>query len=152
MKISIGSDHRGFALKEELKQHLIQCGYVVADVGPEDSKSVDYPEYAKKVADAIGKGIVEKGILICGSGIGICIAANKFSGIRAATVRDEKSVRMSVLHNNANIACLGADFTSFEKAKDIINVFLSTSFEGGRHQRRIDIISSFEKEMGHEGR
>lgn len=144
MTIIIGSDHRGFSLKEELINYLKEAGYEVVDVGPHGSDSVDYPLYAQKVAVAVEHNDSSKGILICGSGTGMCIAANKFNGIRAATVRDQESAEMSVKHNNANIICLGADFISVEQAKNIIDRFMNTDFEGGRHQRRIDMIKELE--------
>jgi ribose 5-phosphate isomerase B len=145
--IAIGADHRGFKLKESIKVYLEGKGYTVIDVGTDSTESVDYPVYAAKVAVEIQKAKAEKGVLVCGSGIGVCIAANKFKGIRAATVNDEVSAKMSSLHNNANIVCLSADFTDEDGAKKIVDAFLDTEFEGGRHQRRVDLISEDENNL-----
>jgi ribose 5-phosphate isomerase B len=145
MKIAIGGDHRGFKVKSCLIEFLKSKGHDVTDVGTYTTESTDYPIYAQKVAEAISSEAAEKGILICGSGIGVCMAVNKFKGIRGATVRSPKEAYMSVLHNNANVLCMGADFTSSGKAKKITEKFLSAEFEGGRHQRRLDIIKGFEE-------
>ncbi|MFH1416522.1 MAG: ribose 5-phosphate isomerase B [Elusimicrobiota bacterium] len=144
MKIAIASDHRGYILKEKLKGFLEKKGFTVIDNGPENGDSVDYPKYARLVAGDLKNKKASRGILICGSGIGVCIAANKFKGIRAATVRDIRSARMAVTHNNANVLCMGADFTSFEKACSIAEEFLKGKFEGGRHLRRVNQIKEFE--------
>lgn len=141
MNIVIGSDHRGFMLKERIKGFLFGKNYNLIDVGTDNgNKAVDYPVYAQKVAKTIIDGKAEKGILICGSGIGVCIAANRFKGIRAATVRGPATVEMAIRHNNANVLCLGANFTGLKKSKFILDRFFHTEFEGGRHQRRLDLI------------
>jgi ribose 5-phosphate isomerase B len=145
MKIAVGSDHRGYGLKNIIKEYLVEKGYDVIDVGTDSEESVAYPVYAGQVAVKIQQGRAGKGVLVCGSGIGVCIAANKFKGIRAATVNDEVSAKMTRMHNDANIVCLSADFMDEAAAKKIIETFLNTEFEGGRHQRRVDLISEFEE-------
>lgn len=146
MKIAIGADHRGYGLKEEIKKFLEGEGHEVVDAGTDSNESVDYPVYARKVAGFIQNKEFKKGILVCASGIGVCIAANKFRGIRAANVMNEEGAELASSHNNANILCLGADFTGFEQAKKIVEKYLNTVFEGGRHQRRVDLIAEFETE------
>lgn len=139
--IVIGSDHAGFELKEFIKNLLIVMDYSVEDVGPSDTKSVDYPDYAEKVCARIVKNPLKKGILTCGSGIGMSIAANKIAGIRAALVHDIKSAKLSRQHNNANALVLGARPFNKTKVKQIIKAWLNTGFDGGRHLRRIRKIS-----------
>lgn len=144
MKVAIGADHGGFELKESIKNHLINNGFEVEDFGTHSDESIDYAVIAKKV----GEHIVESetlGILCCGTGIGISIAANKIKGIRAACCSDFFSAKMTRAHNNANILCLGGRVVGVGLALEIVDVFLSTSFEGGRHQRRIDQISALEE-------
>ncbi len=145
MKIAIGSDHRGFQLKRGLKNLLNKIGHETEDMGPDTEDSVDYPIYAKKVADSVSSGKTVKGIVICGSGIGASIASNKVKGIRATLSRSINDAQMGVRHNNANILCLGADVTSGKKAAKIVREFLKAEFEGGRHQRRVDIITKIEE-------
>lgn len=143
--LALGCDHGGYQLKEFLKKHLEKKGIEVKDFGTYSEDSVDYPVYAEKVAKAVQSGEAEGGILCCGTGIGISIAANKFSGIRCALVRDSFSARLTKEHNNANIIALGGRVTGTELAADIVDSWLNAEFQGGRHQGRIDIISSFEK-------
>ena len=141
MKIIIASDHAGFGLKSEVVAHLKSKKIDVVDLGPDtDKASVDYPDYAKKVAEAV---VAEKclGILICGTGIGMSIAANKFKGIRAALVSETYSAKMTKRHNNANIICMGSRVIGTGLALDIVDAWLSESFEGGRHQERLSKIS-----------
>lgn len=138
MKISIGSDHAGFDLKEELRKYLEDEGYEVLDEGTYSKDSVDYPDYGKKVGQRVAGGQADRGLVVCGSGIGISIAANKVDGIRCALVSEPLSAQLSRLHNNANVLALGGRLTGVEMAKECLKVFLETEFEGGRHQRRIE--------------
>lgn len=140
-KIVIGCDHGGFALKEKVKQHLISDGYEVEDCGCYSTESVDYPIYGKAVAKKVGSGEYEKGIVICSTGIGISISANKVKGVRAALCSEPYSAKMTRLHNNANVLALGALVTGENLALEIVDTFLNTEFSGEeRHQRRIDLI------------
>ncbi len=148
MRISIGSDHAGFQLKEKLESHLRELGHEVTDVGTHDEESVDYPDLAAAVARAVGAGEAERGVLVCGSGIGVAIAANKVDGVRAASVSDPEMARMSRLHNDANVVTMGGRYLSEEVAQDIVDTFLDTEFEGGRHQRRVDKITALERNRG----
>ncbi|MBQ2941477.1 MAG: ribose 5-phosphate isomerase B [Clostridia bacterium] len=145
LMLALGCDHGGYQLKEFLKKHLEKKGIEVKDFGTYSEDSVDYPVYAEKVAKAVQSGEAEGGILCCGTGIGISIAANKFDGIRCALVRDSFSARLTKEHNNANIIALGGRVTGTELAADIVDSWMNAEFQGGRHQGRIDIISSFEK-------
>ena len=140
MRIAIGCDHRGLNLKQAIIKSLSETGHKFEDVGTNDTASVDYPDIAVKVGREVSKGNAEYGILICGSGIGMCIAANKIKGIRAANCNDIFSVRRSRAHNNANVLCLGSDILGEVLALEITTIFLSTDFLGGRHQRRLDKI------------
>ncbi len=144
MRIAIGSDHGGFKLKEVIKEYLIKKGYEVSDLGCYSEESVDYPDYAEKVARAVANGEYDLGVLMCGTGIGISIAANKVKGIRAALCHDGLTARLAKQHNNANIICMGGRTTGIETAKDIIDNFLDNEFEGGRHLRRINKIKDIE--------
>lgn len=145
MKIGIGSDHAGFELKGKLKEHLEDNGYEVVDYGTHSLDSVDYPDYGKAVANAILTREVEKGVLICGTGVGISISANKVKGIRACVCSEPYSAKMSVRHNNAQIIAVGARVVGEDLAKLIVDEFLAEKFEGGRHQRRIDKMMEIEK-------
>ncbi|WP_054251492.1 ribose 5-phosphate isomerase B [Neofamilia massiliensis] len=138
MKISIGSDHAGFDLKEQLKNYLEEEGYEVIDEGCYSHESVDYPDFGKKVGKRVADKEADRGLVVCGSGIGISIAANKVSGIRCALVSEPLSARLARQHNDANVLALGGRLTGLEMAKECLKVFLQTDFEGGRHQRRID--------------
>ncbi len=138
--ISIASDHAGYELKEFLKNYLINNNVSTIDLGPFEKKSVDYPDYAKKVANRVSSKKSEVGILVCGSGIGMSIAANKSNKVRAALCNDLKSSSLSRQHNNANIITMGARMLSKDKAVKIIKKFLTTKFDGGRHLRRIKKI------------
>ena len=146
MKIAIAADHGGFELKDSMVEYIKSLGNQVVDLGTNSADSVDYPDYAKKVCEEIQKGNSDLGILICGTGIGMSLAANKFEGIRAACVSDVYSAKMSRNHNNANVLCFGARVIGDEVAKLIIKTFLENEFEAGRHQRRVDKIMAFEKE------
>jgi ribose 5-phosphate isomerase B len=141
--IAIGTDHRGFKLKEELKIFLTSNNYQLKDFGTDSDKSVDYPDFAKLVAESIQKNECEYGILICGSGMGICIPANKYKGIRAVNILTEKMAEMSRRHNNANVICFGADFIDIETAKKCLLKFLTTSFDSDeRHSRRVNKVNN----------
>lgn len=146
MKIAIAADHGGFELKDSMVGYIKSLGNEVVDLGTNSADSVDYPDYAKKVCEEIQQGNSDLGILICGTGIGMSLAANKFDGIRAACVSDVYSAKMSRNHNNANVLCIGARVIGDEVAKLIIKTFLENEFEAGRHQRRVDKIMAFEKE------
>jgi ribose 5-phosphate isomerase B len=139
-RIAVGADHAGYALKEELKRFLQKKGVEVVDVGTDSTESVDYPEFAGKVAQKVASGQVEQGLLCCGTGIGMSIAANKYSGVRAAAVVEPASARLAREHNDANVLCLGGRIVGIELARQILETWLGAKFQGGRHQRRLDLI------------
>ncbi len=141
MKIALGSDHGGFEMKEEVASLLASLEHAVSDVGCFSKDSVDYPEVAQQVCSLVREGTAQCGILICGTGIGMSIAANRQRDIRAALCHEAYTARMSREHNNANVLCLGGRVLGIEVAFDIIRVWLTTSFAGGRHQRRLDMLS-----------
>ena len=143
--IALGSDHGGFLYKEELKKHLDEKGIEYIDFGTDSTASCDYPVYAEKVCKAIQSGECEKGILICGTGIGMSICANKFKGIRAAVCGDHFSAEFTRKHNDSNVLCMGARTIGAGVALQLADIFLSTEFEGGRHQKRVDMMMSFEE-------
>ena len=143
--VALASDHAGFPLKEEIKKHLENKGVVYTDCGTYDLQSVDYPVFADKLCKEIAGGKSELGILVCGTGIGMSMAANKHAGIRAAAVSDYFSARFTRMHNDANVLCLGARVVGAGLAADLVDVFLETSYEGGRHQRRVDMINELDK-------
>jgi ribose 5-phosphate isomerase B len=145
MRIALGADHAGVALKDDIKRLLDGRGIAYTDFGTNSTESVDYPDYAATVAHAVTAGDYDRGILVCGTGIGMAIAANKVHGIRAAPVVDEESARLMREHNNANILALGARVTHAATAHTLVNVFLDTPFSGGRHERRIDKIADLDK-------
>jgi ribose 5-phosphate isomerase B len=147
MKIAIGSDHRGYDAKQRLLPLLQQLGHEVLDVGPQGHESVDYPDFAFQVAQAVGEGKVDRGILICGTGIGMCIAANKVPGVRAAPCHDSITAEMSRRHNDANVLCLSADLLGDDLIARMVRIWLQTEFEAGRHARRVDKITRFEQEL-----
>ena len=140
--IYLASDHGGAVLKAQISAHLANTGYKLRDLGVNGTESVDYPDYAASLAQAMLEDVAARGILICGSGIGISIAANRFPHIRAALVNDMTSARLCRQHNDANVLALGERLTGLTTAMDCVNVFLSTDFEGGRHQRRVDKLIS----------
>lgn len=144
MKIAIGSDHRGFDAKRRIVTLLKNLGHEVLDLGTEGSDSVDYPDFAFQVASMVGEKRVDRGILICGTGIGMCIAANKVHGVRAAPCHDSITAEMSRRHNDANILCLSADLLGDELIDRMVRIWLETDFEGGRHARRVEKIMRFE--------
>jgi len=145
MRVALGADHAGFQLKEAVRRFLDAQHVPHEDFGTFSPESVDYPGYAARVAAAVASGEFERGILVCGTGIGMAMAANKIAGIRAAPVGDLESARLSREHNNANILALGGRLTPIDRALEIVRVFLDTPFSGGRHQRRLDQIASLEQ-------
>jgi ribose 5-phosphate isomerase B len=146
MKIAIGSDHAGFELKEKVKQHLIKKGMQVEDQGTVSTESVDYPDFARKVAHEVAGHRADYGVLVCGSGIGMAISANKVAGIRAANVSTEIEAQLSREHNDANIVAIGARIVKEGPAMDIVDRFLGTAFAHGRHDLRVAKIAAIEKE------
>ena len=142
MRIAIASDHAALALKSALAEYLRATGHDVADLGPHDEASVDYPDYGYRLASAIADGSVERGVALCGSGIGISIAVNRNPAARAALVSEPLSARLSREHNDANVIVMGARLIGIEMAKACIDAFLSTEFGGDRHQRRVDKLSN----------
>ncbi len=142
MKIAVGSDHGGFALKTAIAAHLKGRGYEVLDMGTYSEDSVDYPIYGKKTAEAVASGEADLGVVCCGTGIGIGIAANKVHGIRCATITNEYMAEMTKRHNNANMIALGGRVLELEHALKLVDIWLDTEFEGGRHQRRIDMLDA----------
>ena len=145
--IALGSDHGGFELKESLKELLKGRGVDVVDCGTDNGNSVDYPDFGEKVARKVSSGEVEKGILICGTGIGMSIVANKYPGVRAALVTDPFMAQMAKEHNNANILVLGGRVLDTDSARKMVSIWLDATFEGGRHQGRLDKITALEQEL-----
>lgn len=148
MNIAIASDHRGVRVKGQILAQLDEMGHAAVDCGPDESNSVDYPDYAFRVAEQVSKGEVDRGILICGTGMGMCIAANKFRGVRAVTCHDDVTAEYSRRHNNANVMCLSADMLGDRLLGRIVEIWLRTEFEGGRHQRRLEKIAQMEQQLG----
>jgi ribose 5-phosphate isomerase B len=144
VRISIGSDHRGVDAKSHLVEVLTAEGHVVKDVGPNDDQRVDYPDFAAMVGQSVTEGRAERGILICGSGIGMSISANKIPGVRAALCYEESTARLSRQHNDANVLCLSGDLVDPTKNESIATVWLATEFEGGRHSHRVAKIGQLE--------
>lgn len=141
MKLALASDHGGFGLKEKIKEYLAdRAGLDIEDIGTYSEESVDYPEYGKACARLVVSGKVDRGIVVCGTGIGISIAANKVEGVRCALVTNTFMAEMSRKHNDANMLALGGRVLTDEEAMDIVDVWLTTEFEGGRHQRRVDLL------------
>ena len=146
MKIAIGCDHGGYALKLAVKKHLEEKGYEVIDYGCHGTESVDYPVYGEKVGRAVARGECELGVLICGTGLGISLAANRVKGVRAAVCSEPYSAEMTRRHNNANIIAFGARVVGEGTAMTIVDAFLGAQFEGGRHTRRVDMIEAIRPE------
>ncbi|KWX08175.1 ribose 5-phosphate isomerase B [Hydrogenibacillus schlegelii] len=144
MRIALGADHGGFRLKEIVKAYVQSLGHEVIDVGTTSEAAVDYPDYAFPVAEMVARGEVDRGILLCGTGIGMAIAANKVPGVRAALVHDLFSARATRAHNDANVLTMGGRLLGPDLAKEIVRVWLETPFEGGRHARRIEKIAARE--------
>lgn len=147
MKVAVGCDHGGFVLKDAVISTLEELGAQVVDFGTYSTESVDYPVYGKKVADAVASGECDLGVVMCGTGIGISIAANKVKGIRAAVVTNEFMAEMTRRHNNANVIALGGRVITPEEAKVLVKAWYTAQFEGGRHQNRIDMITEIENEQ-----
>jgi ribose 5-phosphate isomerase B len=145
-RIAIGSDHAGFSLKESIRKYLESTGYAVDDQGTSSEESVDYPDYGKAVGERVAAKKSDAGIAVCGSGIGISIAANKVPGIRAALAHDVNTARLAREHNDANVLALGARIVTTDAALEMVETFLNTPYAGGRHQRRLDKIAQFERE------
>ena len=145
MRIAVGSDHAGFHLKTALRDWLVDQGHEVEDVGTFSAERADYPIYGAAAAAKVASGDADFGVVVCGSGQGICMAANKVAGIRGAVIRDEQDAQMSRLHNDANVACFGERVTDNETAINALRVFLATSFEGGRHQARVDLLGELDQ-------
>lgn len=148
MRIAIGSDHAGFRLKETLKAWLVESGHEVVDVGTHSEERVDYPDYGAAVGLTVASGEAERGVAVCGSGQGICMAANKVAGIRAGVVRDREDAEMIRRHNDANVACFGERFTTPEIALGALDVFLTTDFDGGRHADRVAKLAELDADHG----
>ena len=146
MKIAVGNDHRGVTVKQRLVGLLKELGHDVDDLGANGAASVDYPDYAIRVAEGVHQGRVDRGILVCGTGHGMCIAANKVPGVRAANCRDVIDAELSRRHNDANVMCLSADLIGEEQIEKMVKTWLTTDFEGGRHARRTEKISAYEKD------
>lgn len=152
MRIAIAADHAGVQLKALIADHLREAGHEVQDLGTDGGERVDYPDYGAAVGRAVVGGAAELGVAVCGSGIGMAIAANKVPGVRAGTVHDVTSARLSREHNDANVCCLGERFTGPQVALDAVDAFVSTAFAGGRHSHRVAKISALEndtQEAGH---
>ena len=145
MKIALGADHAGFALKEQLRIALEQRGHEVVDLGTSGPESTDYPDYAAAVGRCVATGAAERGVLVCSTGVGMSIAANKIAGIRAALAINDDEVQLTRAHNDANVLTLGARYTDFPTACALLDIFVGTQFEGGRHARRIAKIASLER-------
>jgi ribose 5-phosphate isomerase B len=144
MRIAVGSDHRGLSVKQRVVPLLEQMGHEAVDVGPAAPGSVDYPDFAFEAAKAVGEGRADRGILICGTGIGMCIAANKVRGVRAAPCHDSITAELSRRHNDSNVLCLSADLLGEELIERMVRIWLETPFEGGRHARRVEKIMRYE--------
>lgn len=145
MKISMACDHGGLALKEHLKTHLLERGFEVVDFGTNSTESCDYPDYARPAAEAVASGECDRGILVCTTGIGVSITANKVKGIRCALLSDTVSARLTRQHNDTNMMALGQGMVGPMLATEIVDIWLDTAFEGGRHQRRVDKVMAIEE-------
>jgi ribose 5-phosphate isomerase B len=145
--IAVGSDHGGYELKEAIKALLLERGIPVEDIGTDNGNSVDYPDFGEKVARKVSSGEAEKGILTCGTGIGMSIVANKFPGVRAALAADPYMAKMAKEHNNANVLVLGGRVLDENEAREMVATWLDAKFEGGRHQGRLDKIAALEREL-----
>ena len=148
MRIAVGSDHAGYHLKETLKQWLLDNGHDVTDVGTYSEDRVDYPHYGGLVGRAVAAGEADRGVAVCGSGQGICMAANKVPGVRGGVMRDEEDALITRRHNDANVACFGERFTEPDVAIEALRVFLETDFDGGRHRARVDKLARLDATHG----
>jgi ribose 5-phosphate isomerase B len=151
MKIAIGADHAGYLMKNELVRHLREAGHEVKDVGAFSAESTDYPDYAGTVARMVSRGEAERGVLVCSTGIGMSIAANKVRGVRAAVAMSDEEVHLARTHNNINVLTLGANFRDQQSANRWVDLFLEAGFDGGRHERRVDKIQALEAEFDRQG-
>lgn len=142
MKIAMASDHGGLDLKNRVKQYIEECGHQVVDFGTYTADSCDYPDFARPCAEAVANGSCERGIVVCTTGIGVSIVANKVKGVRCALCTNSDMATMTRRHNNANVLAMGQRYVDFDTAKQIVKAFLSTPFDGGRHQRRVDKIET----------
>jgi ribose 5-phosphate isomerase B len=148
MRIAIGSDHAGFVLKQAIGQWLLDNGYEVTDLGTHNEDRVDYPDYGMAVGQAVARGDVDRGVAVCGSGQGICMAANKVPGVRGGVIRDAQDAEITRRHNNANVACFGERFTEPDEALAALKVFLETDFDGGRHEGRVEKLARLDETHG----
>ena len=148
MRVTVGSDHRGYAVKTRIVELVERLGHEVFDAGTSDAESVDYPDIAATVAERVSSGAADRGILVCGTGIGMSITANKFPGVRAAPCHDDLTAEMSRRHNDLNVLCLSADLLGAKLIDRMVDIWLRTEFEGGRHARRVDKISEIEQRKG----
>ena len=144
-RFAMGADHAGYEVKNQIKEYLQEKGYEVVDYGTHSAESVDYPDYARQVAQSVSNAEVERGILVCGTGIGMSITANKVRGIRAATCNDTQTARLAAEHNDANVLCVGARVVHSDVAMAIVKEWLKYEYLGGRHQRRLDKIAELER-------
>jgi ribose 5-phosphate isomerase B len=144
MKIAVASDHRGYQVKSKILAQIVELGHEPLDYGPDNGESVDYPDFAARVAAAVSRQEIDRGILVCGTGMGMAIVANKFCGVRAVPCHDDLTAEMSRRHNDANILCLSADLLGERLVTRMVELWLTTEFEGGRHARRLEKISQFE--------
>lgn len=145
MRVAVGSDHAGFEQKQKLAAYIAdELGYEVVDLGTTNEESVDYPDYAEKVARFVAAGEAERGVLVCGTGIGVSLAADKVAGIRASSITSPEFAALFRQHNDGNVVCLSGRFVDLDVNKEIVRVFLSTEFEGGRHTRRVDKINALD--------
>jgi ribose 5-phosphate isomerase B len=150
MRIAVGSDHRGYGIRGKLIELLRRLGHEVIDMGSDTEEPVDYPDIARLVAGKVSRGEVERGILVCGTGLGMCIAANKFPGVRAAPCHDDITAEMSRRHNDLNVLCLSADLLGERLIDRMVEIWLNTPFDGGRHARRVEKIRALEDEVRRE--
>lgn len=146
MKIALAADHAGYEEKEKIKKTLDEIGVEYTDMGTDSSESVDYPDYARKVGEAVARGDVDQGLLVCGSGTGMAISANKVKGVRAAVAWNEEIARLARQHNNANVLALAGRFVPADEQAKIVKAFFTTEFEGGRHATRVEKITGIEKD------
>lgn len=152
MKIAIGADHAGFRLKEYLREHLLAGGHEVVDHGTHSAESTDYPDYAERVAGDVAAGRADTGLLVCSTGVGMSIAANKIRGVRAALGVNARQVALTRAHNNANVLTLGGSMTDEKTAAELVEIFLKTPFDGGRHARRVEKIMNLEATQAETGK
>lgn len=145
MRIALGADHRGYKVKDKIKEHLEKAGHETKDFGTNSEESVDYPEFAFKVGESVAKKKSDRGILVCWTGIGMCIAANKVKGVRAASCVTKEAAQLTRAHNDSNVLCISAKFTPEDQLFEIVDTWLKTEFEGGRHIPRVKKITDYEK-------